>query len=265
MTFTHDWSHCNNDRYNIQDQRNRYKEPTPKETRVTSWSPMGDLYSQCYQPDQDVVIPPRTCLQDQLREAYGDMSKVKPIRERSGLVAFKGRTYQIYGGSSQREKVICDRVVQPGRLEGGDKLERWWQRYKQGHDYVSTINETIFCPLPRGTTGWATRMNDVIYGGCIPVLITDRTHHIWWDVLDWSKIAVFVNEWDLERLEEILLSYSWDELEQMQANLMLVRDAFLYPAEGHMDENLHERGPFWFAMHSTWLLRQTRYPTIDDF
>jgi hypothetical protein len=263
MPFTHDWGHCNNERYDILVQRRWYKPLSDSVKRITSWSPMGDLYSRCYSPDQDVVIPPRTWVQDDLKEAYSNLHNVKPARERSGLVGFKGRAKQIIGGAGQREKVMCSRSPRKEievRLTGADKLDSYWQRFKPDYTYVQTINETIFCPLPRGTTGWATRMNDVVYSGCIPVVITDRTHHIWWDVLDWSKFAVFVEEWELDHLEEILLGYSWDEVEQMQTNLMLIRDGFLYPSEGKMDENFQERTPWWYAVHSTWLIRQTKYP-----
>lgn len=96
--------------------------------------------------------------------------------------------------------------------------------------------------------------------GCIPVIIGDETHHIFWDILDWSKFAVFINEWDVQNLEQILLSYTWEELEQKQANLMLIRDAFIYPSEDHMDTATNERTPFWYAMHQTWLFQQTKYP-----
>jgi hypothetical protein len=125
---------------------------------------MGDLNSPCYFPDQDVVIPARTCLQDKLRETFSDIAKVKPIRQRSVLATFKGRTTGIYGGSVVRQKLTCDRPMSPGRLTGGEKLERWWQQLRPNSDYLTTINETVFCPLPRGTTGWATRTTDVIYG-----------------------------------------------------------------------------------------------------
>ena len=96
--------------------------------------------------------------------------------------------------------------------------------------------------------------------GCIPVLLGDQTHHPFWDMLDWTKFSIFVADSDIDRLEDILLSYSWVEVLELQANLVLIRDAFLYPMEPDMSPNLHERGPFFFAMHSTALLRKTRYP-----
>lgn len=260
MTFSHDFGRCNKGILNVLDARRGYVQPAERHRRLTSWAPMGDLNSQCFYPDQDVIIPSRTCLQDSLYESFQDVSKIKPARRRSVLVTFKGRT-NIWAGSIVRNKLACDRPLSPGKLTGGDKLEVYWQTYKPWHNYIQMVNETIFCVLPRGTTGWATRTIDVAYGGCIPVLIGQETQHIFWDVLDWSKFAVFVNEWDLERLEDILLSYTWEQVEQMQANLVLVRDAFIYPSVGKEKEALQERSPFWYAMHSTWLRKLTRFPT----
>lgn len=263
MTFSFDFGRCNQGNLNVLSLRQKFVEPTERHRRVVAWGPMGDLNSQCYYPDQDVVVPSRTCLQDQLREAFGDVANVKPVRQRAALGTFKGRyaAHGIWAGAVVRQKFLCTRPMTPGNLIDGEKLDNYWHKLQPGGDYLSTINDTIFCPLPRGTTGWATRTADVIYGGCIPVLIGQETHHMFWDVLDWSKFAVFINEWDIERIEEILLSYTWEQLEQMQANLMLARDAFIYPAVGSEEQSLEERSPFWFATHSTWLRKLTKYPT----
>lgn len=175
-----------------------------------------------------------------------------------------------------RRKLSCNRVptTQP-RLKGAESLGRYWQEFKPGADYLQTISDTIFCPVPAGTTGWATRTIDVVYAyvtyppilllltvsGCIPVLLGYDTHHVFWDMLDWTKFSVSIAESDVDRLEEILMSYTWVEVLSLQTNLMLIRDAFLYPTEPDMSPNLRDRGPFFFAMHSTAMLRKTRYPT----
>ena len=99
------------------------------------------------------------------------------------------------------------------------------------------------------------------HSGCIPVLIGDQTHHPFWEMLDWAKFSITVHDRDLDRLEEILLDQNWIDLQRLQTNLMLIRQAFLYPAEGDMEENIRVRGPFYFAMHGSALQRMTRYPT----
>lgn len=40
--------------------------------------------------------------------------------------------------------------------------------------------------------GWATRLEDSIYAGCIPVFIGSATQHPFWDIFEWSRISVRV-------------------------------------------------------------------------
>ncbi|WVR09271.1 hypothetical protein IAU60_006336 [Kwoniella sp. DSM 27419] len=79
-------------------------------------------------------------------------------------------------------------------------------------------------------------------------------------MLDWNKFSVQVRDDQLDHLEEVLLEYTWEEVQRMQTNLMLIRDAFLYPAEDRIEDNTKTRGPFFFAMHGAALLQQTKYP-----
>jgi hypothetical protein len=105
-----------------------------------------------------------------------------------------------------------------------------------------------------------SHLQSLTLSGCIPVLFGDQTHHPFWDFLDWTKFSVNIPDNQVNRLEEILLSYTWLEIQHLQTNLILIRDAVLYPAEPDMSPNLKDRGPFFFAMHSTALLRKTLYP-----
>lgn len=185
VPFTFDWGVCNtvlHDLWRVRD----WSSVAQQMERISSWQPMGDLNSPCeyrprsrlvwipasmlspamlisgYRIDQDVVIPARTCLQDKLRERFGDLARVLPSRKRSILVAFKGSFNG--AGSGLRHKVMCNRVdPKPSRLTGAHRLHRYWNEFKPGGDYLETIADTIFCPVPAGTTGWATRTIDVIY------------------------------------------------------------------------------------------------------
>ncbi|GMK55282.1 hypothetical protein CspeluHIS016_0203380 [Cutaneotrichosporon spelunceum] len=276
VPFTFDWGRCQTILHNL--FRVRDWSSTPKEVeRASSWQPMGDTNSPCYFMDQDVVVPSRTCLQDRLRERFGVMLNVIPSRLRTTLVHFKGSPNG--AGASVRNKLVCERIwrkdIRRIKLTGAEKLKTHWGSLKPSlvrpasepnpaKDYMDTLGDTIFCPVPRGTTGWATRTIDVIYAGCIPVLLGDQTHHPFWDMLDWSKFSVTINDFEVERIEQILTSFTWEQVQRMQTNLMLVRDAFLYPEEGHMQDNLEDRGPWFYAIHSTWLLQNTKFPTVND-
>ncbi|TXT08894.1 hypothetical protein VHUM_03022 [Vanrija humicola] len=167
VPFTFDWGRCNTILHHLYHIR-LHSSPNEALIRASSWQPMGDLNSPCYFMDQDVVIPARTCLQDKLRERFGQVSSVTPSRLRSVLTTFKGSPNG--AGTSVRQKLQCDRPYKKirGNLEGGNDLDVFWGRmklYPDGSeaDYMDTIGDTVFCPLPRGTTGWATRTIDVIY------------------------------------------------------------------------------------------------------
>jgi hypothetical protein len=67
-------------------------------------------------------------------------------------------------------------------------------------------------------------------------------------------------EADLDRYEEILLGYTWEQIADLQANLMLIRDAFIYPLDDDVATQIDARGPLFFALHSTALTRYTKFP-----
>lgn len=265
VPFTFDWGRCNSILNHLFHIRTNGKASDELKS-VSAWQPLGDLNSECYIMDQDVVIPTRTCLQDKLREAF-PITKVKPAKDRSLLATFKGSPNG--QGTIPRIKVQCDRPIPAtAKLTNTDKLKTLWGALKDVEGdkeakYMDTIGDSIFCPVPAGTVGWTYRLADVAYAGCIPVLVGDATHHYFWDVLDYTKFSVSVSWAELERLEQVLTDFTWDEIAQMQANLLVVRDAFLYPAEGHHKESLETRGPFFYAMHSAALLRQTTFPPAE--
>lgn len=120
--------------------------------------------------DQDVVIPARTCRQEDLRKMFSSIAHVKPARKRSTLVFFKGAPNG--AGTSIRTKVACERPYKDikGRLTGANEKARYWNKYRPDTAgmsneaaYLSTIGDTIFCPVPRGTAGWSPRITDTLY------------------------------------------------------------------------------------------------------
>jgi hypothetical protein len=57
-----------------------------------------------------------------------------------------------------------------------------------------------------------SHLQSLTLSGCIPVLFGDQTHHPFWDFLDWTKFSVNIPDNQVNRLEEILLSYTWLEM-----------------------------------------------------
>ncbi|KAF8338856.1 uncharacterized protein EI90DRAFT_2908028 [Cantharellus anzutake] len=271
IPFTFDWGVCLTFEWDIWDIRRKHgPRLSPIIRSTTAWSVMADLNSPCYRPHQDIVIPPRTCLSKRLLEAYPNISDVRPARDRRVLATFSGSSWGT--GVLSRQRVECTRhgwsSGEPKeKLHPNGPLLKAIYRGTGDYDYISLLNDTIFCPQPAGTNGWSPRLVDSIYAGCIPVLIGRSSHYPFFDLIDWSKISVTVESSDLPDLENFLLSrYTLEDIERLQANIMLVRDAFVYPLDDVSPEYaqkrmLDDRGPLYFALQSTRMRMMMQWPT----
>lgn len=115
--------------------------------------------------------------------------------------------------------------------------------------------------------GWTWRIVESVYSGCIPILIGQVSQFPFFDMIDWGKISISVDPSDLDQLEDILLSrYTLEDIERLQTNVMLVRSAFVYPLDDANEDEVRKimidnRGPLWFALHSTKMRMLTTWPT----
>jgi hypothetical protein len=103
-------------------------------------------------------------------------------------------------------------------------------------------------------------VNDAIYAGCIPVLTAEGTHYPLSTALDWTKFSVRLLPTDLDRIEEILAAIPIEKVEEMQTNLMLIREAFLYSTDERPEDELERRGPMYWALHAAGLRMGVEYP-----
>ena len=51
-----------------------------------------------------------------------------------------------------------------------------------------------------------------------------------------------------------------ERVEEMQANLALIREGFLYSTDQNPQEERNRKGPMWFALHEAGMRLRTRYP-----
>ena len=234
------------------------------------WAVMGDFDSPCYRPHQDVVIPARSCQSIALVEAFGDVHNVKPARDRRNLVTWSGTYWGT--GKSVRLRLTCERggAGKKELVRGKGPQSNWYSWH-----YMADLSNARFCPQPSGIagqsdhnvsraktdcTGWSPRVSDAIYAGCIPVLISEGTHYPFASFLDWSKFSVRVSPIELDHIEQILAAIPIAKVEELQANVVLIRDAFLYSTDEAPEEELNRRGPMFFALHETGMRLRTRYP-----
>ncbi|KZO99765.1 glycosyltransferase family 47 protein [Calocera viscosa TUFC12733] len=264
IPFTHDYGVCSGWDWTVWNMRKRFGR-IPAARDIVAWSVNADVNTPCFNPLQDVTIPPRTCATPQLYAAFQNMANVRPARQRALLATFKGSYWGT--GANTRRKLNCElrmRTLENReqlKLQSPHKLNAIWGSLGHYESYPAILNDTIFCPLPEGVSGWATRLADAIYAGCIPVFIGHSSQYPFFDMLDWSTLSITVEREDLQRMERVLMGYSMEEVERLQANLMLVRDAFLYPLDGNHADQLTMRGPLFFTMHSTKMRMLTQYPS----
>ncbi|KAF8342878.1 uncharacterized protein EI90DRAFT_3030555 [Cantharellus anzutake] len=270
VVLTHDWGVCMHFEWAVWKMRENIPNIKPIFRPATLWSVMADLNTACYWPQQYIVIPPRSCSTPKLLRNFLDIANVRPARDRRVLVTFSGSLWGT--GFVNRVRLECRREGwRSGETEkrlhpNGPKLRSIFGN-TGSYDYMGILNDTIFCPQPAGTTGWATRLVDSIYAGCIPILVGHKSHYPFFDMIDWGKISVRIDASELDRLEDILLSrYTLEDIERLQVNVMLVRDAFVYPLDDVSDDVVKEmmiknRGPLWFALHSTRMRMLTLFPT----
>nr|XP_019006535.1 uncharacterized protein I203_00124 [Kwoniella mangroviensis CBS 8507]OCF69996.1 hypothetical protein I203_00124 [Kwoniella mangroviensis CBS 8507] len=259
LVLTHDWGICVAFSWYIWSAREQPLYPDWILNNVLVWSVMGDYDSPCYRPHQDVVIPARTCQSINLRDHFPDVQHIKPVRERSHLLTWSGTYWGT--GKSDRLRLTCDRggAGEKELIKGKgpqSSFENW--------DYMNDLNDARFCPQPRGIAGWSPRTNDAIFSGCIPVLIAEGSHYPFASFLDWSKFSVRIAPTELDRIEEILSAIPLWKVEEMQAKLVTVREAFIYSKDEKPEDELERMGPMFFALHEAGMRVRTRYPIKDE-
>ena len=162
---------------------------------------------------------------------------VKPSSERDFLVHFRG---SINDDSSAflSSTMFPDSNVKLGNIQDHGK-------------YMQVLNNSVFCPQILESTGWEGNLVESIYAGCIPVLTSDVAHPPFWDVLEWSKFAVHVHWSRLNDIEQTLKSLSPTDVNEKQAWLLKVRDAFLYDPDA-IDQEQHRlrEGPIFHTILS---------------
>ncbi|KAG8938146.1 hypothetical protein FRC04_009386 [Tulasnella sp. 424] len=184
-----------------------------------------------------------------------------------------GVVRSIWGtGSVDRMKLVCSQyggykfsdVPNRRLITNRDGLQMMWGIWGN-YTYLDSFNDSIFCPVPTGVAV------EAMYAGCIPVFIGEIALRPFHDMIDWSKISVLISSGDLNRMEEILLTrYSLEDVEKMQANILLARDAVFYPADNVTTAEIKEqmidrRGPLWFALQSTKMRMLTKWPMDDVY
>jgi len=152
-----------------------------------------------YRPFKDIVIPGSL----DLIEVIAALEKSKPLSERRFLTAFFGRAdvargpHPWVGGVDVRKEILALKEL-PGtedmKFGDGATLEVMHEAY----------GDARFCFVPRGKSGWSLRFFEVIFAGCIPVMISDKWELPFEDFLDVTR---FVIKWPSTQIGPQLINY----------------------------------------------------------
>lgn len=152
-----------------------------------------------FQTWKDIAIPGSL----DLVEVIQALEKSKPLAERRYLTAFFGRhniergPHPWVGGVDVRKELLeLKKLPDVSDLNFGDgaTLEVMHAAY----------GDARFCFVPRGKSGWSLRFFEVIFAGCVPVLLSDKWELPFEDFLDVTK---FVIKWPTAQIGPGLISY----------------------------------------------------------
>merc|ERR1712048_217509 len=78
-------------------------------------------------------------------------------------------------------------------------------------EYFDRVGQCHFCFAPKGLGYWSNRLYEVLFSGCIPVILSDGIGLPFDDLLDWSSFSI---KWPMEEAGPHLV----DHLEDLLAN-----------------------------------------------
>lgn len=100
-----------------------------------------------------------------------------------------------------------------------------WKSKVETNEFDFFVNLAInskFLLCPRGYGLNSFRLYEAMQLGCIPVIITDEFYLPWSDELDWKEFSVLIHSDQISNIENILLSYSDDQIKDMKNKIKTI-------------------------------------------
>lgn len=87
------------------------------------------------------------------------------------------------------------------------------------YQFIDITSRSIFSLCPRGYGRSSFRLYEVMQLGSIPVFIYDDKWIPFQNEIDWDEFSVLIHLNDIDKIDDILSSYTDERIEQMQSNL----------------------------------------------
>ncbi|KAF3793354.1 putative arabinosyltransferase [Nymphaea thermarum] len=147
------------------------------------------------------------------------------LGNRDSLLFFMGNRYRKEGGK------IRDMLFQVLESEKDVIIKHGAQSRESRRMATHGMHSSKFCLHPAGDTPSACRLFDAIVSLCVPVIVSDDIELPFEDVIDYTKIAIFINSKKAVQpghLVSMLRRISSDRILEYQRELKLVKHYFEY-------------------------------------
>lgn len=200
-----------------QDPNALYKVIDNFKNSVLLISDFGRLKAQQASLVKDVVLP----YSHRINSFNGDAG----VGHRDSLLFFMGNRFRKEGGR------VRDMLFQVLEDEEDMIIKHGAQSRESRRLATQGMHTSKFCLHPAGDTPSACRLFDAIVSLCVPVIVSDDIELPFEDIIDYSKIAIFVTSSDAVQpgyLASMLRSVSLERLLQYQIELVKVKRYFEY-------------------------------------
>ncbi|GAB2213755.1 hypothetical protein Droror1_Dr00018069 [Drosera rotundifolia] len=200
-----------------QDPNALYKVVDRVKNGVLLVSDFGRLKSDQASLLKDVILP----YSHRINSFGGDVG----VEKRESLLFFMGNRYRKEGGK------IRDILFQLLENEDGVIMKHGAQSRESRRAATQGMHMSKFCLHPAGDTPSACRLFDAIVSLCVPVIVSDYIELPFEDVIDYKKIAIFIDSTSALKpgfLIKLLRSISTERIMGFQKELKKVKHYFEY-------------------------------------
>ncbi|KAF7121221.1 hypothetical protein RHSIM_Rhsim13G0128900 [Rhododendron simsii] len=207
------WDHV----FVCQDPNALYKVVERVKSGVLLVSDFGRLGRDQASLVKDVILP----YSHRIKTFVGDVG----VESRNSLLFFMGNRYRKEGGK------VRDLLFQILENEEGVIIKHGTQSRESRRAASQGMHTSKFCLHPAGDTPSACRLFDAIVSLCVPVIVSDYVELPFEDVIDYRKIAVFVDTNSAVKpgyLSKLLRRVSTERILEFQRELKKVKRYFEY-------------------------------------
>jgi len=90
-----------------------------------------------------------------------------------------------------------------------------WMSKKYKNKYIELLGKSKFSLCIRGTGPSSLRIYESLYMGSVPIIISDDLVLPLSNIFNWDRVSVRINENEIDNLEDILFTYSDEEVKEM--------------------------------------------------